>query len=563
MTKVIRPVSQEPLASEIQIALDAILSSDAFRRSKRARSLLEYLVKETQAGRGDQLKAFNIAVDVFGRDASFDSESNALVRVQAGKLRERLELYYLSEGKENTLEIHVPKGSYVATFSEKPNTTSPQTSNAPAVVQSLLLHRFFLPFIGVVIAIITAVYFTLPSSPSKPVAENQAPQSGNNVMAQIAFEVQSSGERGKDLSAFIKQRADKTVKRYGQLYVAKSGVEGLVTSGKQPAYLARITTLVGDQEIDANLQVVDFANGTIIASSDVTLSYEDKTPDFKPLEIEIAKTFSQIGPVFLHLQERRDLSDDLRCVLDAMSARRNDVYYEQEIERLIVCLHEALERHPSLGIAGVQLAVLLINEGDRKHLYKGKSAYAEARNVLDEILKVTPNLPGALMVMAGVTFIEGDVKTALEFSNRVVAINPNSPLIRGQQGILLINAGRFAEGQAAIQKAIDLTKQPRMLHRVYLYLAMQETGTKQDNEQLTNILATQNSEFFGIAAYLANIQIGKEDRALRIISELDGGKPADKEFLYETLVKKRFKPEAAQKIVDRVTSTSIWPARTN
>lgn len=359
------------------------------------------------------------------------------------------------------------------------------------------------------------------------------------------------------------ERVPSDEKRFGQLYVAKSSVESLITSSKQPAYLARIISHVGDDEISANLQVVDFANGTIIASSDVLLPFKGKNPDFKPLQTEIAKTFSQIGPVFHHLQERKDLSNDLRCVLDAMRARRSDVHDEPAVDRLTKCLHMALERHPSLGIAGVQLAVLLINEGDRAHLYEGKSAYVEARNVLDKILRTTPNLPGALMVMATVTFIEGDVKTALEFSNRVVAINPNSPLIRGQQGMLLIHAGRFAEGQEAIQKAIDLTKQPRMLHRVYLYLAMQETGKVHDNARLANILASQSSKFFGIAAYLANIQIGKEGRALRIISELNEGKPADKEFLYQTLLKQRFRPNAAQKIVDRVTNTSIWPARTN
>lgn len=49
-------------------ALHAVLQSETFQRTKRLRELLQYLVSETLAGRGDRLKQFNIAVDAFGRD---------------------------------------------------------------------------------------------------------------------------------------------------------------------------------------------------------------------------------------------------------------------------------------------------------------------------------------------------------------------------------------------------------------------------------------------------------------------------------------------------------------
>ena len=70
--------------------LERILTSETFGRSERARNLLRYLVEQEQAGHADRLKGFAIAVDVFGKDTDFDPSTDAVVRVQAGRLRELL-----------------------------------------------------------------------------------------------------------------------------------------------------------------------------------------------------------------------------------------------------------------------------------------------------------------------------------------------------------------------------------------------------------------------------------------------------------------------------------------
>ncbi len=97
-------------------ALDRVLASATFARSGRARDLLRYIVEREQAGDADQLKGFSIALDVFGRDAEFDSSTDAVVRVQAGRLRELLAQYYAGEGAGDTLRITVPRGTYVPSY---------------------------------------------------------------------------------------------------------------------------------------------------------------------------------------------------------------------------------------------------------------------------------------------------------------------------------------------------------------------------------------------------------------------------------------------------------------
>jgi hypothetical protein len=72
---------------EIKAQLERILSNPEFVRSPRITQLLRFVVEETLAGRAKYLKAYTIAVKVFGRDEAFDAQSDSLVRVQGVRLR--------------------------------------------------------------------------------------------------------------------------------------------------------------------------------------------------------------------------------------------------------------------------------------------------------------------------------------------------------------------------------------------------------------------------------------------------------------------------------------------
>jgi adenylate cyclase len=121
-------------AASVRGALESILASPGFDASARNRRFLEYLVEETLAGRADRLKGLTIAIDVFGRDAAtFDRESDPVVRIEAAKLRRRLKSYYLTAGQHDPIRIDVPKGTYVPTFEERqlPSLDSPAPAGEP------------------------------------------------------------------------------------------------------------------------------------------------------------------------------------------------------------------------------------------------------------------------------------------------------------------------------------------------------------------------------------------------------------------------------------------------
>ncbi len=112
---------QSPSASEVserQIrgALVAVLASSTFADANRVKAFLSYIVEESLSGRGANIRAKLIAADVYGRRPESGADQEAIVRVDAGRLRRRLDAYYFSEGAGDPVRIHVLSGGYIPTF---------------------------------------------------------------------------------------------------------------------------------------------------------------------------------------------------------------------------------------------------------------------------------------------------------------------------------------------------------------------------------------------------------------------------------------------------------------
>jgi serine/threonine-protein kinase len=97
-----------------------IVDSRMFRNAERLRAFLRFVVEETLAGREGGIKEYAIACEVCGRAASFDPKTDPIVRVDANRLRSRLESYYQNEGTDDPVLISLPKGAYIPVFSERP-----------------------------------------------------------------------------------------------------------------------------------------------------------------------------------------------------------------------------------------------------------------------------------------------------------------------------------------------------------------------------------------------------------------------------------------------------------
>jgi len=96
--------------------LDRLLQSSSFCKAPSLSRLLRHLVQQALDGDAHHSKEYSIGVEVFERGESFDPRIDNIVRVQARRLRARLDEYYALEGQADPVIIEVPRGQYVAAF---------------------------------------------------------------------------------------------------------------------------------------------------------------------------------------------------------------------------------------------------------------------------------------------------------------------------------------------------------------------------------------------------------------------------------------------------------------
>ena len=106
----------ELTAEMVRAQLELLVNDDVFRSSKRSVAFLRYVVERTLDGAADQIKERSIGVEVFGRDPSYDTNADHIVRTAATELRRRLATYYVDEKHRCELRMGLTPGSYVPRF---------------------------------------------------------------------------------------------------------------------------------------------------------------------------------------------------------------------------------------------------------------------------------------------------------------------------------------------------------------------------------------------------------------------------------------------------------------
>jgi TolB-like protein/tetratricopeptide (TPR) repeat protein len=122
----------KPSTPEVEEELHRILNSKVFATAQRSQAFLRYVVERSLTGSSSPLKEFSIAVDVFARGHDYDPSIDATVRVEAGRLRNRLREYYDGEGSADPIYIDLPKGGYYPTFTCREARLS-QAQEAPQI----------------------------------------------------------------------------------------------------------------------------------------------------------------------------------------------------------------------------------------------------------------------------------------------------------------------------------------------------------------------------------------------------------------------------------------------
>lgn len=145
---------------EIRAQLERVLSSSAFRQSRRCQLLLRYAVEKACEGHPDELKERVVGTAVFGRDASYDTNQDAVVRNAAAEVRKKLAQYYMEPVHANEPRIHLPPGSYLPEFHPHSAEAAPFT----ATVRSTAWPLWALCLLGGVALFAAGLFVGRPKS---------------------------------------------------------------------------------------------------------------------------------------------------------------------------------------------------------------------------------------------------------------------------------------------------------------------------------------------------------------------------------------------------------------
>ena len=126
-------------ADGVRGQLTRILGSPTFAHAPMLRRLLQHLVEQSLGG-AQELKEYAVGVDVFDRGPEFDPRTDTIVRVQARRLRAKLDEYYRGDGATDPVLITLPKGRYLvecrpmSASAERPAGSTPAPEERPSIV---------------------------------------------------------------------------------------------------------------------------------------------------------------------------------------------------------------------------------------------------------------------------------------------------------------------------------------------------------------------------------------------------------------------------------------------
>lgn len=292
--------------------INSVLESRCFQSAPALRTLLLFLWHH----RNDQISEYAIATEALGRSSLFDPKTDATVRVQISRLRQRLEKFYENEGRGHRERLIVPLGSHQislesATQIEEIAAATPQLITRP----SHSPHRYLIGLLATACCIFLAVSTILglqlhrKNATPSPASPQIAPQFwksfyGNGLATRIilptpvffsyAFDRQNAGRtmmiRDTDLNDFSTKDKSNSLRLVDKLLGQPTLAQNYTVTSDTFAAIKLVRYLDGYQfsttvhsSADAVLESLDSANLIAIGTWGTLspfASYLDKM-DFK------------------------------------------------------------------------------------------------------------------------------------------------------------------------------------------------------------------------------------------------------------------------------------------
>ena len=504
---------------EVREQLERILDFKAFAQADRQSRFLRYIVVQSLAGKDTVLNQFTIGIDVFDRGQDFDPATDAIVRVEAGRLRTRIADYYATKGKNDPILIDLPKGGYTPVITTRIAECPDQNARSEQTGTSFISRRLAYPALVVVFA---GMFFFLWSAFSQDGGEMPSPlPSPDHSVAVLPFDNMSADPEQEyfsdgiaediitDLSVisglrviarhstFVYKGKQVTIREIGDELNVRYVLEGSVRrQGDRLRITAQLIDVASeghiwaarfDRGVSDVFDVQDEVTAQIVSALEVALTdaEEERLGHRNTASVEAHDLYLRGQERFWHLdaagvteaialfQAAIDTDPDYaeayawkaRALTFAFLSGINSSKRET-IDRAVEHANKAIKIDERLPMAYANLAWAL-----RWH-----RELSEAQKTVETAINLEPSFADALLWKSMILSAASDGEGALNAINRAIELNPNFSVTY----TLALGRAYFALGEyetALSNFRRTVTRNPQFLPgRIHEALALERLG---------------------------------------------------------------------------------------
>jgi len=435
---------KKPTPDAIRDQLDRILQSSQFRGSAKQRQFLGFVVNETLADNASQLKGYTIAVSVYGRKVGFDPQADPIVRVEARRLRNALEHYYLTAGKNDPVRIEIPKGGYVPTF----QTGQIQPPDTRVIISAGKNNELYAE----------------PSIAVMPLLNLSGDEKQEYFIDGLTEELTAELARYQEFQVIASQSAMRF----------KGEKVDLIKAGRDLGVRFLLTGSIrkSPKNVKVTVRVLETSTTEQIWGESYT---RDLTAaDLIELQEEIAhNVVGSIADLFgsitrkLSREARRKAPSELK----AYDAILRFYHYETVLtpavfEKTLAALERAVATEPEYGLAWAMLAHLHA-DNYAMEFCKIEKPLEKALTFAHKGMALSPENQFVRDALTLVHFHRGDKDLFLKNVEETLFLNPNAPYIVGVAGWHMALYGEWERGLTLLKKGIRLNPyHPSWFHLV-------------------------------------------------------------------------------------------------
>lgn len=496
--------------NSIRKQLDRVLESPVFVQSKRQSRLLSYLVEATLAGSRQDLTQYAIGLNVFDRDPSFDPAVDSLIRVEAGRLRNKLREYYAGPGGRDALVFELPKGGYaIAVCRAIPTTAAP----ASAADDDASAPRFANDDAG---------------------AQEGPAQSGDKkpTLAVLPFQTMSADPEQEYFSDGITDDIITDLSRLSGLFLISRHSSFTYKGSELPVkqisaelgvrYILEGSVRKSRNRVRINAELIDAATDRHIWAE----RFDRKLEDIFRLQDEVSGKIVNALKISLTGRERSRRGKLGTENVEALEYlwRGLKCYYRftpEGVDKAEVLFRKALQADSNYAIAHVLLASVLVYRWSLGWDDNYDQTIGRANTLLHSALSMDQDLPAAHAVKGWACLWDRRPEEAVRETQLAVELDPNNADAHLFYSLALSAAKRGEDALRVSEKAMTLNPDYDSFYVFTLGVAHASSGQFDEAIESYKLGIEMNPNFLAnyIGLIIANHRLGRTREAAQAVAQ--------------------------------------------